>query len=337
MPATIAIIGDGAMPTICSRLLAENGCSVRLYSAFAENAADMKRTGQNPRYLPGVDLPAALEITTDPPDALTNAELILSAVPCQFLRTWWEPLRTHYTPGVPICSATKGIENRTLLRPTEVLADVLTGLPAGPLPLTVLSGPCIAREVAEGLPATVVAASADADRARQVQHLFTTATFRVYTNPDLPGVELAGATKNVIAIAAGILDGLRAGDNAKAALLTRGLAEITRLGLALGGKTETFAGLAGLGDLVTTCVSPYGRNRTLGEAIGKGLTLPDALASIQGEVEGVPTARSVLELAHRHHVEMPISRAINAVLFHGRSPRDAIGQLMSRPLKSEIQ
>jgi glycerol-3-phosphate dehydrogenase (NAD(P)+) len=324
------------MPTLCSRLLAENGCTVRLYTIFPENADAIRRTGRNDRYLPGAEVPAGLGITTDPAEVLEGADLILSAVPSQFIRRWWQPLKPHYRPGTPVCSATKGIENGTLLRPTQVIADVLARSPRADLPLAALSGPCIAREVARGLPATVVAASGDPALAEHVQRLFTTPNFRVYTNPDLAGVELAGATKNVIAIAAGILDGLGAGDNAKAALITRGLAEITRLGLALGARRETFAGLAGLGDLVTTCVSPHGRNRTLGQAIGSGKALSDALAAIPGEVEGVATARSVLDLARRHDIRMPISQAVHAVLFEGLAPRDAVARLMARPLRAEL-
>lgn len=332
-----AIIGDGAMGTVCVRLLAENGCPVRMWSAFEENADAMRRTRRNRRFLPGVDLPEALEITTDPARAFAGADLVVSAVPAQFTRAVWQRLAGHCPPEIPICSATKGIETGSLLRPTQIVADVLTASPDGAWPLAALSGPSIAREVALRLPATVVAAAADERLAAEIQKLFTTAYFRVYTNTDLVGVEIAAATKNIIAIAAGILDGIRAGDNAKAALLTRGLAEITRLGLALGGQGETFAGLAGVGDLVTTCVSPFGRNRTLGEAIGKGRTLDDALAAIEGEVEGVATTRSVLDLARRHDVEMPIARAVHAVLFEGRRPRQAIAELMSRPLKSESQ
>ena len=332
---TIAIVGDGAMGTVCSKLLVEKGFSVRMWTPFVENAAALESTRENRRFLPGVKLPAELRIATDPAEAFVDAKLALSAVPCQFTRAWWRHLKPHYPGGIPICSATKGIENNTLLRATQILAEVLTGSADGDVPLAVLSGPCIAREVAAGLPATVVAASSRGDLAAYVQQTFTTSRFRVYTNPDLIGVELAGATKNIIAIAAGILDGLRAGDNAKAALLTRGLAEITRLGAALGGRRETFAGLAGLGDLVTTCVSPHGRNRSFGESVGRGKTRQQALDAIAGEVEGVATTKSVLDLARRHGVEMPITQAVHAVVFDGQKPAQAITELMSRPLKGE--
>ncbi len=335
MGERIAIIGDGAMSTICARLLDGKGHDVCLYSAFPEYAAELDESRRNRRYLPGVPLPQDLQITSDPARALGGATLVVAAVPAQYARTWWQRLKPHCPSKVPICSAAKGIENGTLLRPTQVLADVLTGRAEGPWPVAALSGPCIAREVAAGLPATVVSASPDPRLARKIQGLFATPQFRVYTNADLPGVEIAAATKNVIAIAAGILDGLSAGDNAKAALLTRGLAEITRLGVAMGGRRETFAGLAGLGDLVTTCVSPHGRNRTLGEAVGRGRTLAQAQAATESVVEGVATTRSVLALAERHGVEMPITAAVGQVLFEGKSPRDAIADLMTRTPKAE--
>jgi glycerol-3-phosphate dehydrogenase (NAD(P)+) len=332
MANAITIIGDGAMATVCSRLLSGKDCLVRLWSAFPEHAAAMRATGRNERFLPGVELPAGLEITTDPAEAFADAVLAVSAVPTQFTRAVWRGIRDHFPRHLPVCSVTKGIENDTLLRPTQVIADVLSRL-AGPL--AALSGPSIAGEVAAGLPATVVAASEDEALAERIQRLFTTAWFRVYTNSDLVGVELAGATKNVIAIAAGILDGLAVGDNAKAALLTRGLVEITRLGVALGGRRETFGGLAGLGDLVTTCVSPRGRNRSFGEAVGTGRGVREALAATNSVVEGVATTRSVVQLADRHDVEMPITRAVHAVLFEGQNPREAIAGLMTRRPKAE--
>jgi len=335
MSATIAIIGDGAMGTLCAKILSGKGCQVRLWSAFPAQAAELAALRENRRFLPGVPIPEALEVTTDAERAFADAELAVSAVPTQFVRGVWAGLAGQVPRDLPVCSVTKGIENGTLLRPTQVLADVLTGSPSGDWPMAALSGPSIAHEVARELPATVVAASEDEALARRVQQLFTTRYFRVYTNTDVLGVEAAGASKNVVAIAAGILDGIRAGDNAKAALLTRGLVEITRLGQALGGRRETFAGLAGLGDLVTTCVSPHGRNRLLGEAIGRGKTLRQAQAATVSVVEGVATTVSVLALAVRHGVEMPITQAVHAVLFEGRSPQDAIDRLMSRRPKGE--
>jgi glycerol-3-phosphate dehydrogenase (NAD(P)+) len=233
--------------------------------------------------------------------------------------------------AVPVVSVAKGIENTTLLCPTRIIKEIL-----GPgHPLAVLSGPTIADELARGLPATATAASLDAQLACGIQETFSTPIFRVYTNDDLLGVELAGAMKNVIAIAAGIVDGIGAGDNAKAALLCRGLAEIERLGVACGAKEKTFAGLSGLGDLVTTCISPKGRNRTFGERIGRGMTAEQALAATQSVVEGVPTCQSVLALAQKYSVEMPITEAVYSIINGQKSVRQAIAELMNRQLKAE--
>jgi glycerol-3-phosphate dehydrogenase (NAD(P)+) len=335
MAARVSIIGDGGMGTLCAIMLAENGVAVRLWSAFPQAAEDLARTRENRRFLPGAVLPPDVEVTGRDEDALAGANLAVSAVPAQFTRRVWERLRPHCpTSPLPIVSVTKGIEEGTLLRPTQILADVLDG-GAPKRPLAALSGPSIAPEVVRKLPATVAVASRDDALARRVQVLFSRPYFRVYTNPDLVGVEIAGASKNVIAIAAGILDGLQAGCNAKAALLTRGIVEITRLGLALGARAETFAGLAGMGDLVTTCFSPIGRNRSLGEAIGKGRSLREALAATESVVEGVATAGSVAQLATRHGVEMPIVEAVREVLFGGVGPAEAIANLMGRPLKAE--
>ncbi|MBS3735180.1 MAG: NAD(P)-dependent glycerol-3-phosphate dehydrogenase [Phycisphaerae bacterium] len=332
MAARVSIIGDGAMGTACAIMLAENGCRVRLWSAFADAAADLAQTRENGRFLPGVRLPEPVAVTGEDAEALAGADLAVCAVPSQFIRPVWRRLAPHCPPALPICSVAKGIEQRTQLRPTQVLRDVLGD---GNRPVAALSGPSIAPEVVRRQPATVVAASQDVELAEWVQRLFMRPYFRVYTNPDLTGVELAGATKNVIAIAAGILDGLGSGDNAKAALLTRGLAEITRLGVALGAQPETFAGLAGVGDLVTTCISPSGRNRSFGQAIGQGKSRADALAATESVVEGVDTTVSVLGLAERAGVEMPITQAVNGVLFAGTPPSEAIRGLMTRPMKAE--
>ena len=335
MGEKIAIIGDGAMATVCAGILTGNGLKTRLWSAFRKNAETMRRTGRNERFLPGVKLPAGMEITANPADAFDDAVMVISAVPTQYTRTVWERLKPHLPAGLPVCSVTKGIENETLLRPSQILADVLTGSPDGNWPVAALSGPSIATELAEKLPATVVSASTDEKLALKVQEFFRTAYFRVYTNTDIIGVEIAAATKNIIAIAAGVLDGLRSGDNAKAALLTRGLVEITRLGMSAGGRRETFSGLAGLGDLVTTCISPHGRNRSFGEDVGKGMEPDQALAQTDSVVEGVATTQSVLVLAEKYDIEMPITQAVHAVIFEGRNPKQAILDLMSRPPKAE--
>lgn len=335
MPDRIAVIGDGAMGTVCAMMLAENGRRVQLWSAFPDAAQRLAEARQNERFLPGHRLADSIEVTARDDQALADAELAISAVPTQFMRPVWQRLKDHCAAGLAICSVAKGIENNTLLRPTQVVRDVLDGSPDSHRPVAALSGPSIAPEVACKLPATVAVAANDHELARRVQHLIARPYFRIYTNVDLLGVEVAGATKNVIAIAAGILDGLAAGVNAKAALLTRGLVEITRLGVALGARAETFAGLAGMGDLVTTCFSPIGRNRSFGEAVGSGRTVAQALSATDSVVEGVATTASVAQLAKKLRVEMPITEAIRQVLFAGRKPNQAIADLMARPLRAE--
>lgn len=327
----IAVIGDGGMGTICAIMLAENGYPVQLWSAFPQQAADLHAHRENRRFLPGASFPESLHVTADAAEAFAGATWILSAVPTQFSREVWTRLAPSLPAGVPICSVTKGVEVETQRRPTQVLSDVL----GKDQPLAVLSGPSIAPEIAEKLPATVIVACKDAAVASRIQACMTRPYFRVYTSEDVVGVELAGATKNVIAIAAGILDGLRFGDNAKAALLARGIAEIARLGVAAGARAETFFGVSGVGDLVTTCISPMGRNRSFGEDIGLGKSLDEALAAREGVVEGVATTNGVLALARHLGVDMPITAAVHAVLFEGKNPRDAIAELMTRPLRAE--
>ncbi len=352
------MIGDGGWGTALSVLLAGKGRAVRLWGAFPDYVAEMRRRRENARFLPGIPLPEAIELTGDLAAAVEGAELLVMAVPSQFMRgvlrrlarSWWHrhlacgaqagslchrgerqaagPLSRW---GIPIVSVAKGIENRTLLRPTQIIADVL-----GRVPTVALSGPSHAEEVARGLPATVTVASRDPALARHAQDVFMTDRFRVYTTRDVAGVELGGAVKNVVAIAAGICDGLGLGDNAKAALLTRGLAEMMRLGVALGARRATFAGLAGIGDLITTCMSPYGRNRSVGIQIGQGKTLSEILAGMAMVAEGVRTTLSVRALARRHGVEMPIADQVHRVLFRGKDPRAAVRDLMRRAAKDEV-
>lgn len=325
-----AVIGTGQMATVCSAMLAERGVHVRLYGPDRDLIEAMKATRENHRYLPGFRIPDRVSFTTRPEAAFDGTELTVAAVPCQYVRKAWQRIAEIYPKDVPVVSVAKGIENDTLLRPTQIITDVV-----GTLSVAALSGPSVAAELARHLPATVVVAGSDERLAKLVQDAFASRWFRVYTNEDLLGVELAGATKNVIAIAAGILDGLNAGDNAKAALLTRGLAEITRLGVAMGARRETFFGLAGVGDLVTTCVSPIGRNRSAGELIGQGKSVEDAMAATPWVVEGIPTTQSVRQLAQRHNVEMPITEAVHAVLFEGHDVLATLTELMSRRLKCE--
>jgi len=337
----VTIIGDGAMATVCSILLTQGGHEVTMWGAFEESIERLLQDREQRRLLPGIRVPPNVRLTANDNDCFGRCTLVLSAVPTQFMRGVWERLRPHLPPGVPIISVAKGIETSSLLRPTQVIADVLGGkksVDAGPTcdwPLVALSGPNSAAEIARYLPATAVAATEDEELGQRVQTTFATQWFRVYTNRDVTGVELAGASKNVVAIAAGILDGLAAGNNAKAALVTRGLVEITRLGVAMGAREETFHGLAGVGDLITTCVSPEGRNRTVGEQIGKGRKLDEILGHMDSVAEGVPTTKAVRELARRYDVDMPITDAVHAVLFEGKDVLHALTDLMTREPKPE--
>ncbi|HYO10082.1 MAG TPA: NAD(P)H-dependent glycerol-3-phosphate dehydrogenase [Tepidisphaeraceae bacterium] len=342
MPERVTILGDGAMATVCSILLTQGGHAVTMWGAFEESIDRLIQDREQRRLLPGVKVPPGVHLTANDGECFDGATLVLSAIPTQYMRSVWERLRPHLPRDASIVSVAKGIENESLLRPTQVIADVLGGIRAGDAggpacdwSLCALSGPNIAGEIARYLPATAVAASADDALARRVQAALSTQWFRVYTNADATGVELAGATKNVIAIAAGIIDGLGAGNNCKAALVTRGLVEITRLGVAMGAREETFHGLAGVGDLITTCVSPEGRNRTVGEQVGKGRKLDEILASMNSVAEGVPTTKAVRELARRHQVDMPITDAVHAVLFEDKDVLAALTELMTRDPKPE--
>jgi glycerol-3-phosphate dehydrogenase (NAD(P)+) len=260
----------------------------------------------------------------------TGATLAVSAIPAQFARASWQRIAPTLNKDAGIVTVTKGVEVSSLCPPLDVLRSV-----TGARPLAVLSGPTIASELARQLPATLLCASDHEPFAALVQEIFSRPWLRIYTSRDPIGVEIAGAAKNVVALAAGILDGLEMGFNAKSALLARGVAEIVRLGLAMGAKQETFFGIAGVGDLATTCFSPEGRNRTLGEKIGRGMSLPDALAATNGVVEGVETCKSVRALAHKHGIEMPIAQAVHSVLFENHSPTQAVRDLMGRSAKAE--
>lgn len=329
MSQRLTVIGDGAMGTWAAALLAGKHCQVTLWSRNEEQSAALRHDHENRKYLPGFRLPP-MTFTSSAGDALSGAQMVICAVPTQFIRTVFAPLAPMIPAGVPLVSLSKGIEIDTLMCPSDILLSA-----CGKHPVAVVSGPSVATELTRQLPATVVAASTSDELAQQVQELFTAPYLRVYHNDDILGVELAAAMKNSIAIAAGILDGMQGGNNAKASLLTRGLVEITRLGLAMGAKAETFAGLAGMGDLVTTCVSPEGRNRSFGEQVGRGATVEQALAASKGVVEGMPTTRAVLKLAARFNVEMPICEMLYAVLFENKKPTDGIRELMSREPKRE--
>ncbi len=339
----ISIIGDGGMGTVLAMLLCEKQyssaasqlTSVRMWGYDRKQLEEIERHGENKKFLPGYKLPEELLFEADDKRIMDGVDLIVSAVPCQFMRRIWNRLKNYVPENVPIVSVAKGIENDTLLRPSQILGEIL-GEKQGTR-FAVLSGPTIADELARRLPATACAAAEDEALAQEIQHTFSDGVpwLRVYSNTDIVGVELAGAMKNIIAIAAGIIDGTGIGDNAKAALLTRGLAEITRLGLAMGARGETFSGLTGLGDLVTTCISPKGRNRSFGERIGKGQTTEQALRANESVVEGVATCKSVVALAGKYDVEMPITEAVHKVLFENKPVQRAIADLMERELKAE--
>jgi glycerol-3-phosphate dehydrogenase (NAD(P)+) len=332
MPIHFAILGDGAWGTAMALVLAQDPQHrVTLWSAREENARILHERRENVRLLPGVPIPEAVHLTSDAAEALAAADLVIVAVPTVYLRETLRRIVPAWRGDRPIVSLTKGFENGTFLRPTEILHEVL-----GAQHAAALSGPSHAEEVSRGLPTTVVTASTDPELARWIQDRFSTDRFRVYTNRDVVGVELGGALKNVIGIAAGISDGLGFGDNGKAALLTRGLVEMTRFGVALGADARTFFGLAGMGDLITTCISRHGRNRHVGERLGRGEKLADILASMAMVAEGVWTTHSVHDKAAQMGVEMPITAEIYRVLYEGKDPLAAVNDLMRREPTSEL-
>jgi glycerol-3-phosphate dehydrogenase (NAD(P)+) len=327
----VAVLGAGGWGTALALILAQNPRhQVRLWAARPEAAAELLARRQNVRFLPGVTIPETVELNADIDRAVRGAHLLIEAIPTIYLRDTISRIAARLPAHVPLISVTKGIEIATFRRPTQILAEL-----TGPRPLAVLSGPSHAEEVARQLPATVVAASEDSTLAKFVQGCFTTERFRTYTNTDVIGVELAGALKNVIGIAAGICDGLAFGDNAKAALLTRGLAEMTRFGVALGAEPATFAGLAGMGDLITTCTSRHGRNRAVGIRLAQGESPATILSSMAMVAEGVFTARSVHEHALKMGLPMPISTEVYRVWYEDKDPRQAVQELMVREPKSE--
>jgi glycerol-3-phosphate dehydrogenase (NAD(P)+) len=318
------------MGTACAILLAERGAAqVTLWVRNPDDAEKLSTTRRNERYLPVAVLPASIAVTSDPA-ASDGADWLVAAIPTAHLRTTLSPLARYVPAGVPVASVVKGIEQRTFERPSQILREAL-----GPRPVVALCGPSHAEEMSRLLPTSVVAASDDLAAAKAAQTLFNTDRFRVYTNEDLVGVEWAGALKNVVAIAAGVCDGLGYGDNAKAALLTRACVEMSRFGARMGARPDTFLGLAGIGDLMTSCFSPHGRNRFVGRRIGEGATLAQALAEIHGVAEGVNTCRSVYDMARESGVDMPIVAEVASILFEGKPPREGTDALMRRPPRSE--
>jgi glycerol-3-phosphate dehydrogenase (NAD(P)+) len=319
------------MGTACSVVLSEKPTnSIRLWVRNPVFASHIAETRENTRLLPGVRVPQCVNVTSDSHQALENADVVLVCVPTRAIRDSLNSLLEHIPTSALMVSAAKGIELKTLLRPSEIISEL-----PGSRSVVALGGPCHAEEAAVGKPATVVAASNDAAAAELVQRAFSNRHFRVYSSTDLRGVELAGALKNVIAIAAGIGDGLDFGDNARSALITRGLAEMVRFGTAMGVSAQTFYGLAGIGDLVATCGSRHSRNRRVGELLGRGSTLVEIQSSMQAVAEGVYTAKSICAIASRQNLDMPIANAVHEVLFEGKSPGQATEELMQRPLKQE--
>jgi glycerol-3-phosphate dehydrogenase (NAD(P)+) len=323
--AKFAILGAGAWGTAMATVLAQKPQHrVTLWSARPENAGILREQRENVRLLPGVPIPPSVELTADAA-AVADADLLVVAIPTVHLRATLAAIAVTLPPGKPVLSLTKGVEIATFLRPTEIIAEIL-----GDRALAVLSGPSHAEEVGRGRPTSVVTASSDLELARWIQQHFSTDRFRIYTNLDVVGVELAGALKNVIGIAAGIGDGLGLGDNAKAALLTRGLVEIARFGVALGAEQATFWGLAGMGDLITTCFSRHGRNRHVGERLGRGEKIGEILASMNMVAEGVYTTKSVYEKAGKMGISMPITAEVYRVVYEGKNPLAAVNDLMLR-------
>ncbi|KQS73213.1 NAD(P)H-dependent glycerol-3-phosphate dehydrogenase [Modestobacter sp. Leaf380] len=327
-----AVLSAGSWGTTFAKVLADAGSDVTLYARRPELAAAITADRENADYLPGVRLPDRVRATADPAEALQGADVVVLSIPSQTLRenlTAWTPL---LPPDATLLSLMKGIELGSTRRMSEVVCEV-TG--ATPDRVAVLSGPNLAREIAEEQPAATVIACTDTGRAERLQAACHTRYFRPYTNPDLVGCELGGAVKNVIALAAGIAEGLGFGDNTRASLITRGLAETSRLGLALGADPLTFAGLAGLGDLVATCSSPLSRNRTFGERLGQGMSVAEVVATTRQTAEGVKSCRSVLDLARAHGVDVPITEAVVRVCHEGESPVQMVREIMSREAKSE--
>jgi glycerol-3-phosphate dehydrogenase (NAD(P)+) len=326
-----AILGAGAWGTAIGLVLARDAAhQVCLWSARPDNAALLHERRENVRLLPGVPIPPSIHLTTDIHEALRHADLVVTAIPTVHLRAVLQPLNGMVPRDRPVLSLAKGLENDSFLRPSEIVREVLHVHD-----LAVLSGPSHAEEVARNLPTSVVVASGDLPLARWIQQHFTTDRFRVYTNLDVVGVELAGALKNVMGISAGISDGLGLGDNAKAALLTRGLAEMARFGVAHGAEAQTFAGLAGMGDLITTCMSRHGRNRHVGECLARGETRAQILARMTMVAEGVFTARSVYDRATRMGLSMPITEEVYRVLYQDKDARAAVHDLMLRAPRPE--
>lgn len=326
----VSVIGAGSFGTALSLVLARNGHKVHLWTIEDDVIKMITAKRQNRKYLPGIGVPQSIKATSDMAEALKNSSLCLIAIPTQHMREVALQVRQHLAPNIPIVSAAKGLELGSGLRNSQILKEIFKSRNS----IQVISGPSHAEEVAQRFPCTISIASRDKKRAKKIAKYFHNESFRVYHNTDVVGVEIGGAVKNIIAIAAGLCDGLGLGDNSKAALLARGLVEIKRFGVACGAKASTFDGVSGLGDLVTTCFSPFGRNRAFGEALGKGKKPEKALKDISQVVEGVPTTAAVLKLSRQLKIDMPICKEVGKIL-NGKSPTEAVITLMKRSAKAE--
>ena len=331
--ARVTVVGTTSWGTTLAILLANNGSDVALWARTEEEAAALRQAGENPRLPPGSTFPAGLRVTASLHDTVPGADMVVVSVPSRSLRDNMRALQPHMAGGTIVLSATKGLETESARRMSEVMEEELPEQFHDRI--AVLSGPNLAREIVRGMPASTVIASRSEDVALRAQELFMSPVFRVYTNADVVGVELGGALKNIIALGAGICEGLGYGDNGKAAFITRGLVEMTRLAVAAGANPLTLAGLAGLGDLVATCSSPLSRNRYVGEQLAAGLGIEEVLSSMQNVAEGVDTTTAALTLAARLDVDMPLTQAISSVLFRGVDPRSAVAELMGRAPRSE--
>jgi glycerol-3-phosphate dehydrogenase (NAD(P)+) len=336
-PARVAVVGSGAWGTTLALLVARVE-PVLLLSHSAETAARLNETRHNERRLPGIELPPRIHVTADAAALRGATDLVILALPSAYLRETVERVAAAIPTEADVLSVAKGLEKETLLRMTEVIADAsaAAGAPIEPARIAALSGPNLAAEIARGLPASAVIASADAELGNRIVARISRREFRLYTNPDVLGVELCGALKNIIAIAAGAADGLGFGDNGKAGLMTRGLAEMTRLGIAAGANPLTFAGLAGIGDVIATCGSKLSRNHRLGEELARGRAWRDIEGSLPGVAEGAYTVDAALALAARHGVEMPIAQEVHNALFEGKSVQRCLIDLLSRESKDEL-
>ena len=328
--ARVAVIGAGSWGTTVASLTASSAPTL-VWARSPELAEEIRARHTNERYLPDAELHPELEATDSLEQAFAGADVLVMAVPSHGFRAVLERGAPHVRPWIPVVSLTKGLEQGTRLRMTQVLDELLPGHPAG-----VLTGPNVAREVIAGLAAAAVVAMPDEHVAQALQAIFKTRLFRVYTSTDVVGAEVAGALKNVVAIAAGMAEGFGAGDNTRALVIARSLAELTRLGVAMGGERATFAGLAGMGDLVASCISPYGRNRQVGEQLALGKTIDEITAEMNLVAEGIKSSRVVMELAEEHDVEMPIAREVFGVCHEGRTPREAFRGLLRTAPTTEL-